>query len=177
MRFFLFFLIFQSLLTAQEEQRKVDEAHSFIRYEGTHVLHDWEGTNSKIKGIAVFDTITKELTKIALLAKISDFDSNNSGRDAHSLEVLEALRFPEIKFYSDQIRTDSDSLNITGILEFHDVPLNQMIKASLLESSDGLELVGEFELTPTRYEINLPSFLGVKMKDFLKIEFRIVIEE
>ncbi len=29
-----------------------------------------------------------------------DFDSGNSNRDAHSLEVLEALKFPIIKFYS-----------------------------------------------------------------------------
>jgi len=176
MRFLLFFLIFHSFLMAQEERRKINETRSSIRYEGKHLLHDWEGINTKIKGIAVFNTDTNQLSKIALLLSLSDFDSNNSGRDAHALEVLEALRYPEIKFFSDQILTDSAQLNIKGKLEFHGVPLEQTIIANILESSDGLELVGQFELTPTLFDINLPSFLGVKMKDLLKIDFRIVIE-
>ena len=42
----------------------------------------------------------ESISKIALAAQVIDFDSGNSGRDSHSLEVLEALKFPNIKFYS-----------------------------------------------------------------------------
>ena len=176
MRIFFLLLFFQSFLTDQEEQKQINQEDSFIRYQGKHLLHEWEGINSKIKGIAIFNPQTNTLNKIALLANIRDFDSNNSGRDAHALEVLEALQFPEIKFFSDQITTNSEEYTITGSLEFHGIPLEQTIIANKIEDEEKLVLVGEFDLTPSLFGISLPSFLGVKMKDFLKINYRIVIE-
>ena len=37
----------------------------------------------------------------------------------HSLEVLEALKFPMIKFYSEEIKVVDESLIMNGKLEFH----------------------------------------------------------
>ena len=59
------------------------------------------GVNDNVSGVIIYDN---EISKIAIAAKVVDFDSGNSGRDSHSLEVLEALKFPNIKFYSDDIR-------------------------------------------------------------------------
>jgi len=177
LRISLFILLAHLSLFGQEVRKNVNEQYSFIRYEGKHLLHDWDGINQKIKGIAVVDESTDEIFKFALLANLRDFDSNNSGRDSHALEVLEALKFPEIKFYSDDIKFDSKIVNFSGSLEFHGISVTQNIEAGLSKTELGTELVGEFQLIPSDFGIELPSFLSVKMKDLLKINYRIVIDK
>jgi polyisoprenoid-binding protein YceI len=174
---FIFFLFFQLVLYSQEVQWDVDDQTSFIEYEGKHLLHEWEGKNQKIKGVVIANQRTGQMSKIALLVQVKDFDSNNSGRDAHSLEVLEALRFPEIKFYAEQFKYQSDEVSLIGSLEFHGVTLEKEIKAQLEKSASQITLFGEFELIPSDFGIDLPSFLTVKMKDLLKINYRIVINK
>jgi polyisoprenoid-binding protein YceI len=108
---------------------------------------------------------------------VRDFDSNNSSRDAHALEVLEALQYPEIKFYSDEIKYNSKTVRFSGSLEFHGISITQSIEADLSKTELGTELLGEFQLIPSDFGIELPSFLSVKMKDLLRINYRIVIDK
>ena len=77
LRISLFILLAHLSLFGQEVRKNVNEQYSFIRYEGKHLLHDWDGINQKIKGIAVVDESTDEIFKFALLANLRDFDSNN----------------------------------------------------------------------------------------------------
>ena len=95
-------------LTSQETlMLKADQ--SYIKYDAKHVLHAWEGINENIKGVIVKG---KEIEKIAIAAQVVDFDSGNASRDAHSLEVLEALKFPTIKFYSEKIKNSGRCVDI-----------------------------------------------------------------
>ena len=82
LRISLFIFLTHLSLIGQEVRKDVNDQSSFIQYEGKHLLHDWDGINQKVKGIAVVDEATDEIVKIALLANVRDFDSNNSSRDA-----------------------------------------------------------------------------------------------
>jgi polyisoprenoid-binding protein YceI len=177
LRISLFLFLTHLSLIGQEVRKDVNDQSSFIQYEGKHLLHDWDGINQKVKGIAVVDEATDKIVKIALLANVRDFDSNNSSRDAHALEVLEALQYPEIKFYSDEIKYNSKTVRFSGSLEFHGISITQSIEADLSKTQLGTELLGEFQLMPSDFGIELPSFLSVKMKDLLKINYRIVIDK
>jgi|TARA_X000000950_G_scaffold271881_1_gene353724 polyisoprenoid-binding protein YceI len=177
LRISLFIFLTHLSLIGQEVRKDVNDQSSFIQYEGKHLLHDWDGINQKVKGIAVVDEATDEIVKIALLANVRDFDSNNSSRDAHALEVLEALQYPEIKFYSDEIKYNSKTVRFSGSLEFHGISITQSIEADLSKTELGTELLGEFQLIPSDFGIELPSFLSVKMKDLLRINYRIVIDK
>jgi polyisoprenoid-binding protein YceI len=177
LRISLFIFLTHLSLIGQEVRKDVNDQSSFIQYEGKHLLHDWDGINQKVKGIAVVDEATNEIVKIALLANVRDFDSNNSSRDAHALEVLEALQYPEIKFYSDEIKYNSKTVRFSGSLEFHGISITQSIEADLSKTELGTELLGEFQLIPSDFGIELPSFLSVKMKDLLRINYRIVIDK
>jgi polyisoprenoid-binding protein YceI len=177
LRISLFLFLTHLSLIGQEVRKDVNDQSSFIQYEGKHLLHDWDGINQKVKGIAVVDEATDEIVKIALLANVRDFDSNNSSRDAHALEVLEALQYPEIKFYSDEIKYNSKTVRFSGSLEFHGISITQSIEADLYKSELGTELLGEFQLIPSDFGIELPSFLSVQMKDLLKINYRSVIDK
>ena len=169
------FIFFQFIGFSQEVRLNIENDLSFIEYAGKHLLHDWEGINQKIKGIVLADKSSRKFNKIALLANVRDFDSNNSGRDSHSLEVLEALRYPEVKFYSEKIVYDLDTISFAGSLEFHGVTIDKTISAKVIETSNQLQLTGGFQLIPSDFGIVLPSFMTVKMKDLLDFTFRIVI--
>lgn len=171
------FIFLQFTSFAQEVRLNIDNKSSFIEYSGKHLLHDWDGINKKIKGIVLAEEVSGEFNKIALLAYVRDFDSNNSGRDSHSLEVLDALRYPEVKFYSEQIKYDSDNISFIGSLIFHGVTIDKIINAKIIESDLKYEFFGKFQLTPSDFDIELPSFLSVKMKDLLDFNFRIVVNK
>ena len=169
-------IIITKLSYGQRDQLRVNKSKSYIKYEGDHLLHSWEGTNDKVNGLAILDPISKSLQKLAILLYVRDFDSQNSGRDAHALEVLEALKYPEIKFYSESIKIDNENLIINGIFDFHGKQIKKTFSASYKNQDSKWIIFGEFQLTPTDFNINLPSFLSIKMEDLLEIKYNVVLE-
>ena len=169
-------IIITKLSYGQSDQLRVNKSKSYIKYEGDHLLHSWEGTNDKVNGLAILDPISKSLQKLAILLYVRDFDSQNSGRDAHALEVLEALKYPEIKFYSESIKIENENLIINGIFDFHGKQIKKTFSASYKNQDSKWIIFGEFQLTPTDFNINLPSFLSIKMEDLLEIKYNVVLE-
>ena len=161
----IFFLLLVCSIQAQETTWIINTSKSLITYSGKHTLHEWEGSNQKLYGRALLNNTSLVFNKLAILAYVRDFDSKNSGRDAHSLEVLEALSFPEIKFYSESFELIKDSLLINGVFEFHGKKLNK----------NEILLNGTFNLIPSDFGISLPAFMLVKMKDLLEIRYSIVL--
>ena len=173
---FTFIIILSRLSYGQSDQLRVNTNESYIKYEGDHLLHSWEGRNDNVNGLAVLDPKNKNLQKLAILLYVRDFDSQNSGRDAHALEVLEALKYPEIKFYSESIKFDNENLIINGIFDFHGKRIKKTFEASYKNQDSKRTIFGEFQLTPTDFNINLPSFLSIKMEDLLEIKYKILLD-
>ena len=174
---FLFSLFCFTAIYAQDYQLKIDTKESSIKYEGDHLLHSWEGINNNIFGLAIFDANQTDLKKLAILCYVRDFDSNNSSRDAHSLEVLNELKYPEIKFYSDSLQKKDTIININGTFDFHGIKVKKSLSANFENLKKKYLIFGEFEIIPSDFNIDLPSFLSVKMDDLLKIEYRIVLKK
>ncbi len=173
----LFVLIFCIKFNfAQSIKLKINSKESSIKYKGDHLLHSWEGVNRNVNGIAIVNSKGDKIEKIAILIYVRDFDSGNSGRDAHSLEVLEALKYPEIKFYSESINIVGDKVNLNGSFNFHGIKIEKELTGDLKRKDDTWKLFGNFKLIPTDFEINLPSFLSVKMENLLEIEYSIALK-
>ena len=156
---------------------EVDTKSSYITYKGNHILHSWEGSNNKVYGLGIRDSDEKSLDKLAILIYVRDFDSNNSGRDAHAMEILEAIKFPEIKFYSEKIKIIDKKAYLYGSFDFHGIKINKEIEANLKPEKTRLELNGNFYIKPSNFKIKLPSFLSVKIDDLLEIDYRIVLKK
>ena len=161
---------------AQSIKLKINSNESSIKYKGDHLLHSWEGVNDNVNGIAILDSKGDQIEKIAILIYIRDFDSGNSGRDAHSLEVLEALEYPEIRFYSESINIFGDKVNLKGTFNFHGIKIEKELTGNLKRNNETLQINGNFKLIPTDFEIKLPSFLSVKMENLLDIEYNIALK-
>jgi len=175
--FFFLFTTFPLFCFGQNIQWKVDTNKSSITYKGNHVLHSWEGINNKVYGLGVPDSELESLDKLAILIYVRDFDSNNSGRDAHALEILDAIKFPEIKFYSDKIKITNSKAYLYGSFDFHGIKINKELKADLKSKETTLELNGNFNIKPSDFKIKLPSFLSIKIDDLLKINYTIVLNK
>ena len=167
----LFFLLMVNLCIAQKETWTLDPENSFISYDAKHILHSWKGMNTNVKGIAKVEA--NKINQIAILTLVKDFDSNNSGRDSHALEVLQSLSYPEVRFYSDSITVAQDSIKITGLFNFHGVNQSRSI-AALIENEKNKKIIrGSFKLTPSDFDIKLPSLMMVKMENLLLFNFKL----
>jgi polyisoprenoid-binding protein YceI len=161
---------------SQQDQWNLVTDESQISYRANHPLHSWEGINKKIKAIAKVNPEQNTLEELAILTLVEDYNSNNSGRDAHALEVLEALSYPQVRFYAKDFISEQDSLQISGVLEFHGVTKSLSVKSKLKKDKSQLLLQGQFEIKPTEFSIDLPSFMMVKMEDRLLFQYSLTFE-
>ena len=165
-RYFILCFVFN--ITLSQTTLMINNENSTINYEAKHVLHAWEGVNNNISGVIIYEN---EISKIAIAAKVVDFDSGNSGRDSHSLEVLEALKFPNIKFYSDDISVEGNAIIFNGDIEFHGQKKPIEVLGTFNDNDDLISISGKFQIVPTKFLIKLPSFMLIEMEDYLNISF------
>ena len=175
MKNILLILIFISLtnLTAQENKWMLIEEESFIQYSAKHLLHKWSGVNNNIKGVF----LQQSTSKIAVSANIADFDSGISNRDSNALRVLNALNYPQAKFYSADININSDKITFNGELDFHGKKTKKSFEGTYVNTNDKLIIEGGFSVVLTDFDIKLPSLMLVKMDDFADIEFKLIFEK
>ena len=167
-------IIFITLLfiqLSQAQQFVLDTDKSFITYSGSHPLHDWEGTSSDVKGIFIFEDEIP--SRIAISTSLNSFNSKNSSRDAHSLEILDAINFPKVTFYSDQISLKENSVSYSGKLSLSGVSIDFRTESEIIFDKGLVVLKGNFKVNPSDFGIKLPSFMLVKMKDELSLKYNL----
>ena len=170
---FFLFIITTINLSAQENKWMLIEDESSIQYSAKHLLHKWSGTNKNIKGIF----LQQNDSKIAVSANIADFDSGINNRDSNTLRVLNALNYPQVKFYSADININSDKITFNGELDFHGKKIQKSFDGTYLNTNDKLTIEGEFSVILTDFDIKLPSLMLVKMDDFADIEFKLIFQK
>jgi len=169
-----FILLFVFNFSLAQSTLMINAEKSNINYSAKHVLHAWDGVNDNIKGVIIYDG---SVSTIAIAAKVVDFDSGNSGRDSHSLEVLEALKFPNIKFYSDKVNSEGNAIIFEGEIEFHGEKKPIKVLASVKESDENIKIDGKFQIIPTEFSVTLPSFMLIEMEDYLNISFSLQFDK
>ena len=169
-----FILLFVLNFSFSQTTLMINNEKSTISYNAKHVLHAWDGFNDNISGVIIYDSV---ISKIAIAAKVVDFDSGNSGRDSHSLEVLEALKFPNIKFYSDDISTQGNAITFNGDIEFHGQKKPITVLGTIDDNESLINVTGKFQIIPTEFSIKLPSFMLIEMEDYLNISFDIQFDK
>ena len=171
-RYFILLLVFN--FSFSQSTLMINNEKSTISYNAKHVLHAWDGVNDNISGVIIYDSV---ISKIAIAAKVVDFDSGNSGRDSHSLEVLEALKFPNIKFYSDDISIKGNAITFNGDIEFHGQKKPITVLGTIDDNESLINVTGKFQIIPTEFSIKLPSFMLIEMEDYLNISFDIQFDK
>jgi len=167
----LLLLLTQTLAAQQKWRNKI--AESEITYTMKHLVHTWSGTSKALTCIMETDN-TGNVQKVAALVKISSFDSKNSNRDSHMLEVTEALLHPNISFESVSVtRLENSSYKIDGKLSFHGMQKPVQLIMTETKNKNGRLFSGSFVFLLEDFKVDRPTFMMVKTENEVKVDLKI----
>ncbi len=169
-------LSFTLTLPAQPEKYQADKEESFITYRLTHPLHEVEATSHESLCLIYADASKHEILNVLVQVPVSTFDSGNSNRDSHAMEVIDAISIPTAKFVSTKVEQEGDSLNVYGKLTFHGVTKDIIIKAFTNWYGDSLIVNGKFDISLTAFKVDRPSLLLIPVNDTLKFTIKQVFD-
>jgi polyisoprenoid-binding protein YceI len=150
-------------------QLRADKTKSTITYYMKHALHAWTGVSREVNCIAETDA-AGNVTKVAATAKVKSFDSKNSNRDAHMLEVTDALTHPNISFYSKSVSYKDGVCRVSGVLSFHGVERPMDIEAREERVDGRRRFRSSFVFLLEDFKIERPSLFMVKTDNEVKVE-------
>jgi len=137
---------------------------SKITYSGYHVAHDWTGVSEQAKGLVIESN--GALQRIAVTVPLASFDSNSSNRDSNALRVLNAILYPEVRFYSEQISpSEGESVELFGFFELNGIRENYRIKLRVEREAGQINLAGDFKVNLIDFDLKLPRFLLKPVED------------
>jgi polyisoprenoid-binding protein YceI len=169
-----FLLLHVVFVEAQPKKLDMSKEESSITYKMVHPLHEIEATSKEADLQVEADPSKKEIESVSARVDVMTFDSGNSNRDSHAMEVIDAISYPEVAFVSSSITHVGDSLKVTGKLTFHGVTQDIVALAATKWSSDKLEVRGSFVLSLTAFKIERPSLLMIPVEDALRFTFTAV---
>jgi len=138
-----------------------------------HLLHAWDAVSPDVNGVVQLKA-DGNIEKVAIVAKISSFDSKSSNRDAHTLEVTEALKFPNISFVSTSItESKNGELDVKGNLQFHGVTKEISFKAVSKNNNGTVQVNGNFIFLLEDFKVPRPSFMLKQVDNEVKVKFEV----
>ena len=164
---FTFFFLSGSIFS--QDRLMLDSEKSSVIYYAKHPAHKWSGINGTPKGVIEFEENTPN--RIAVKANLVDFDSKSANRDANALRIFNAIEFPEVSFYSEDLTLNKkDTVSITGEFSLTGYKIPKTIDLHYSESDTGYSIKGQFILDLSQTKVRLPRFL------FKPIESQILCE-
>ncbi len=156
---------------AASGQTKTVEAikdESSITYRIDHALHHIEATSKDAWFRVELDPTSKEIKSVTAQVDVMTFDSGNSNRDSHAMEVVESIKYPDVTFTSTGIAKNGDSISVAGNLTFHGVTKPIVMVGATKWLPGRLEVQGAFEVSITAFKIERPSLLMIPVDDRLR---------
>jgi polyisoprenoid-binding protein YceI len=150
-----------------------DKNKSDITYTMNHPLHTWTGVSNNILSVMLLDTSNMEINELAVVVKIASFNSKNSNRDSNTIEVTEALKYPNVSLSSNSIKQANDRLTVKGTLKFHGVSKEIIFDAQKEIIKNEIKVTGNFEILMTDFKIKPPKLLGIVTNKDIKLSFTV----
>ncbi len=157
---------------AAQTKAELIKDESKLTYNVSHPLHEVEATSKDVMSTIELDPANRSVRSVTVSVDVTTFDSGNSNRDSHAMEVIDALTYPEVRFVSTSVAQNGDSVKVLGNLTFHGVTKEITIPAALKWSANRLDVHGDFVVSLTAFKIERPSLLMIPVSD--DIRFTIV---
>lgn len=152
-----------------------DRSKSTITYAMSHPMHSFEGVSRDVACVVVLDDASK-IESVAAAAKVSSFDSDNTNRDSHALEKMEALKYPKVTFTSNDVQQNGNDLTVKGNLTFHGVTRPVLIQATRQDDNGQLTIKGGFDINLSDYKIEKPSLMMVPVDEKVRLKLQMVFK-
>ncbi|MDZ7934868.1 MAG: YceI family protein [Emticicia sp.] len=162
-------------MAQQQDVSKIfaDKTVSKVTYAMKHPMHEWEGVSKDVNAVIVYNKSTKTVNQVVVSLKVDSFDSGNSNRDSHALEVLEGLKIPKVTFVSTKIKSNGNNLIIDGNLTFHGIVKPITISLNRKDATNNISFDGKFDVLLSDYKVDRPSLFGVKTEDIVNLKFNL----
>jgi len=156
---------------AQARHLKQLKGESSMTYRMVHPLHKIEATSKDVTYDVEADPGAREFKKVAGTVDVTTFDSGNSNRDSHAMEVIDAIDYPDARFEGTLFTQKGDSIYISGKVTFHGVTRDVTAGALAHWSQEKVTVEGSFALSLEAFKIDRPSLLLVPVEDKLSFDF------
>jgi len=133
-----------------------------------HPMHKFDATSKDVVYTASLDPGARTIKTVAAAVDVTSFDSGNSNRDSHAMEVIDAMSFPETTFTSTSIVPQENSLMIGGKLTFHGVTHDITAIAIPEWGNDKLIVHATMNISLTAFKVERPALLFIPVEDTLK---------
>jgi polyisoprenoid-binding protein YceI len=166
-------LAVSSFITLPLAKKKItaDTNSSQFMYGLHHPLHSFESTARDFKCIGVFNDENQQLEVMAASVAVKNFNSGNSNRDSHVIEIMEALKFPTITFSSQDISYAGNRVTAKGSLVFHGQSKEFSISGTQNISGNKLSINGKFDVNMTDFSVKPPSLMGMSTDENINVTF------
>ncbi len=141
---------------------------SVVTYRISHPLHKIEATSNEVLYKVIIDTLKKEIERVSADVDVTTFNSGNSNRDSHAMEVIDAITYPDASFTSTEIRQSGDTLSVNGALTFHGVTKPIIASGSSQWLPDTLHVEAGFTISMTEFGVERPSLLLIPVSDTIR---------
>lgn len=166
---YLSLLVLGSGALAQSKFTDAMKDGSTVTYKLVHPLHTIVATSKDVAYRLEYDPATKELKSISAKVDVTSFDSGNSNRDSHAMEVIDAITYPDAAFLSTGITPHGESLTVAGKLTFHGITndILTVVSPKWSPAKDTVLFSGDFAVSLTAFKIDRPSLLMIPVNDTL----------
>lgn len=162
----LLLLAFPQLLCAASQWVLVQ---STITYHISHPLHDADGTTHAARGKGICDS---GQCNFLIAAPVKTFDSGNSNRDLHMLQIVRGGQYPlvvarftlpESSLASGTLHADLEVQFAGQTADYKQVPFKRLAKGN------EIEVTGTIPLKASDFKIKRPELLGMPISNDVPI--------
>lgn len=153
---------------AQADRQWVLE-QSTLTYHVSHPLHQTEGVSHAARGKGVCHAGQCDFL---IAVPVKSFDSGDSNRDLHMLQVARGAQFPIVSVRTRLPETASASATIHADLEIQfagQTAQYKQVSFQLAKEGNQMRLSGTIPATLTDFKIDPPSLLAVPVKNEMPV--------
>lgn len=165
--FLLFLLAFPSWLRAADEQWVLDQ--STLTYHVSHPLHQTDGVSHGARGKGVCHDGQCDFL---IAVPVKSFDSGDSNRDLHMLQVTKGAEFPMVTVRTRLPESDSKAATIHADLEIQfagETVQYKQVSFQLTMQEKEAKISGTIPATLSDFKIEPPTLLTLPVKNEIPI--------
>jgi hypothetical protein len=161
-------LVIGSSLSAQAADQWV-LSHSTLTYHISHPLHPSEGVSHAARGKGV---CRDGQCDFLVAAPVKSFDSGDSNRDLHMLQVTRGAEFPMVTVRTRLPQSAADSTSVQADLEIEfagQTAHYKQVTLQLTRQGSDIHLSGTVPATLSDFKIDPPTLLTMPVKNEMPV--------
>jgi hypothetical protein len=163
------FLLLLGLRTVAQTDRQWVLEQSTVTYHVSHPLHQVEGVSHAAKGKGVCHTGQCDFL---IAVPVKSFDSGDSNRDLHMLQVARGGQFPLVTVRTHLSESVSTSATIQADLEVQfagQTATYKQVRLQQVTQGNDIRISGTIPATLSDFKIDPPSLLAIPVKNEMPV--------